>query len=217
VWHGIEMVAKEVWQWIKGNWPLLAGILLAPFTGGLSLIAALIYRFRGQIEGVIHSIASFFHGLLDDITWPFRTAIHWIEQHAQLLNPLHWISAGAGAVGHFFGSLLNQGGAVKHLATGGGVGTDTVPALLTPGEGVISRQGMAALGGQDPLSALNAGMRGAGSGGSDIRIMPAPVTMRVDSRVLAEAVVRFALDRAARGPSSLVGGALVTGAPGLPL
>lgn len=36
-----------------------------------------------------------------------------------------------------------------------------------------------------------------------------PVTIRLDSKVLSEAVVRYSLNRAARGPSSLVGGSLI--------
>lgn len=40
-------------------------------------------------------------------------------------------------------------------------GTDTVPAMLTPGEGVLSRRGMAMLG------ALNSGLPGVGGGGVD--------------------------------------------------
>jgi hypothetical protein len=54
---------------------------------------------------------------------------------------------------------------VQYLATGGKVlgfvprGTDTVPTMLTPGEGVLSRRGMQALG------ELN---RGGSSGGGDV-------------------------------------------------
>jgi hypothetical protein len=40
---------------------------------------------------------------------------------------------------------------------GGPRGTDTVPAWLTPGEGVLSRTGMSALGGPGVLNALNRG------------------------------------------------------------
>jgi len=44
---------------------------------------------------------------------------------------------------------------------------------------------------------------------------PQPVvihpTFTLDGRVLAESVARYSLSRAARGPSSLVGGSLVTG------
>lgn len=65
------------------------------------------------------------------------------------------------------GGLVTATG-VQYLAGGGTVlpfrprGTDTVPAMLTPGEGVINRLGMAMLG-RDRLAALNRG-RSLGSG-----------------------------------------------------
>lgn len=98
---------------------------------------------------------------------------------------------------------FNQGGVVpKYMAAGGPMGSDTQPAWLTPGEGVLSLRGMQALGD------LNAG--GGGMGG-DITIR---VPVSLDSRVLTEAVARYSLNRAARGPTSFVGGSLVTGSPG---
>lgn len=50
-----------------------------------------------------------------------------------------------------------------------------------------------------------------------IRIEPAHATLRVDGRELGNAVVRYALNRAARGPTNAVGGSLMTGGPGLPV
>ena len=40
---------KAVWRWIKGNWPLLVGILLGPF----GIAAGLIFKFRDDIVGAI--------------------------------------------------------------------------------------------------------------------------------------------------------------------
>lgn len=98
-----------------------------------------------------------------------------------------------------------HGGVVpRYMASGGPMGTDTVPAYLSPGEGVLSLAGMQALG------ALNSGGTG---GGQEITIR---VPVQLDGRTLTESVVRYSLNRGARGPTSLVGGSLVTGAPGLP-
>lgn len=50
-----------------------------------------------------------------------------------------------------------------------------------------------------------------------ITIQPGRTTMNVDGREITNAVTRYTLNRAARGPSSFVGGSLVTAAPGLPV
>lgn len=80
-----------------------------------------------------------------------------------------------------FGGLVTGAG-IQRLRGGGVVlpwrprGSDTVPAMLTPGEGVLSRRGMAALG------RLNAG---GGSAGSSIN-----VTVHVDGYIDSPAAQR---------------------------
>jgi hypothetical protein len=67
-------------------------------------------------------------------------------------------------------------------------GTDTVPAMLTPGEGVLSRRGMAALG------ALNHGRLGGGGGGISVTVDLRGATVLEDdpavARRLADVVER---------------------------
>jgi hypothetical protein len=67
-------------------------------------------------------------------------------------------------------------------------GTDTVPAMLTPGEGVLSRRGMAALG------ALNHGRLGGGGGGVSVTVDLRGATVLEDdpavARRLADVVER---------------------------
>lgn len=125
----------------------------------------------------------------------------------------HFLGGIGGGIGHFVGSIFNEGGMVghkppKYLAVGGPIGTDTVPAWLTPGEGVLSRQAMNVIG-QRGLGLLNQGTNPFGQ--QSITITPSPVTIEIDSKAIARAVIQYTLNKAARGPSSLVGGALVTG------
>jgi hypothetical protein len=67
---------------------------------------------------------------------------------------------------------LVTGSGVRYLAGGGRVlrwpsqGTDTVPAMLTEGEGVITRKGMAGLG-PGGLAAINSGQ---GLGGGNVSV-----------------------------------------------
>ncbi len=71
------------------------------------------------------------------------------------------------------GGLVTPAG-VQYLASGGNVlpfvpkGIDTVPAMLAPGEGVVTRAGMQTLG-TDGLRSLNHGGRGGGATVVDIR------------------------------------------------
>lgn len=120
-----------------------------------------------------------------------------------------------GFVEHPFG--LSSGGAVpKHLASGGPSGTDTVPAFLSPGEGVVSTAGMDRIGGVQGLNAINMGFGGAGAlGGVTIRPNATVGNVRIDGRTLLQLVVKYTLLDAARGPSNMVGGSIVTGARGM--
>jgi hypothetical protein len=92
------------------------------------------------------------------------------------------------------GGLVTANG-IQYLAGGGNVlpfrsrGSDTVPAMLTPGEGVVSRRGMAALG-RSGLSALNSG---AGLGGADLSTLQDEVAglrsdLAADRRVLGKQI-----------------------------
>lgn len=75
-----------------------------------------------------------------------------------------------------------HGGGIRYLTSGGTIlpfvarGTDTVPAMLTPGEGVLSRRGMAALG------ALNRGQSGNGASQT--------IIIELDGKVLAKATAK---------------------------
>jgi hypothetical protein len=123
------------------------------------------------------------------------------------VNALLGVGGHKGGLLHGFG-LFHSGGVVpRYFAGGGPVGGDTVPGWLTPGEGVVTTGGMRGLGAAG-LHALN---NGQGFGGH-ITIVPGTVVLRLDNRTLARANVEYTLQRAARGPSSLVGGSLATGA-----
>lgn len=75
------------------------------------------------------------------------------------------------------GGVVDRMGA-QYLARAGVVlpflprGTDTVPAMLTPGEGVLSTSDMAALGGPSGFSALRRNLHGAGGAAPVIDLAP---------------------------------------------
>jgi hypothetical protein len=121
---------------------------------------------------------------------------------------LQGLGGGRFAVHGLSGGLVTPTG-LQRFQTGGVVGptsVDQIPAMLALGEGILNRTAMANLG-VPGLTALNAGQP-----------LPAgevhyaqPIVVKLDSRVLANAVVQQTLKRGVFGPSSLVGGQLVTG------
>ena len=51
-WDTVTGALKFAWNWIKGNWPLLVGILLGPF----GIVGALVWKFRDQILGAFREV-----------------------------------------------------------------------------------------------------------------------------------------------------------------
>jgi hypothetical protein len=116
---------------------------------------------------------------------------------------------------HRFGGAYASGGYVDtpQLAIVGDAG----PELILPTKALLAAAVSSGIGAPamtraeaGDLTVTLAGQHGAG----DITIHPAPVVLRLDSRVVAQGVLRYTLERAARGPGSYAGGSLVTGAVG---
>ena len=198
-WHGIEHGATTAADWITGafksalHWVENAWKNTMSFISHDTPLGALGQLAGGHIGGALHALS---FGALN------TGGV--VEAHQTAAAP----PSGGPSLG---------GPPAKHLYTGGPAGTDTVPGWLTPGEDVLSRAGATTLNGmigEGGLSALNAGVNPFGGGlggGQNITITPGVAEFRVDGKVLAKAVVHYTLQKAARGPSSLVGGSLVTG------
>jgi len=84
----------------------------------------------------------------------------------------------ATGIGALFGSLFkfHEGGAIYAHA---GLAPDEVPIIAQTGEGVLSRRGMAAIGGSGNLCALNAGRS---PGGQVVNLNPVVVIQAWDSQ-----------------------------------
>lgn len=226
---GITLDAIPIVAMIAGI-GLAIGILITHFQT-VKLIAATVFHAIATTVSTVGSfIGNVFHTLGQALAWPFVTAykiirgifnwiigaVHWVAN--KVTGAFHAITGVFSGIAHFAGSALNtatfgllhSGGPVRrrtHFDSGGPVGTDTIPGWLSPGEYVLNRAAAARVG-LPALNALNAGMP---FGGGDIQITPGAVYVQVQGRTIAEAVVQYTLQRAARGPSSLVGGAMLTG------
>ena len=81
-------------------------------------------------------------------------------------------------VGDFFDDIFHKGGMVKAhqgLFIGPGLRSDERPIIAQTGEGILSREGMAALGGEGALNRLNAG-----EGSAPVHITIAPGVVATD-------------------------------------
>lgn len=118
-------------------------------------------------------------------------------------------NAGGRAAGLGGGFANNR---TKYAAGGyvkGPGGVDNVAAWLSAGEGVLNQAAMSKIG-VGGLNAMNSGS-GIGAGGSQGEPIQINNNMYIDSRLVAQSVTRAVIRKAARGPSSLVGGQIVTG------
>ncbi|MEO1277597.1 MAG: phage tail tape measure protein [Planctomycetota bacterium] len=101
------------------------------------------------------------------------------------------------------GGVVRPGGHVRRFAMGGvvpgpNINRDMVPAVLAPGEGVVNRRGMRAIG-ESRLHAIN---RGEGAGDINLTInVNANGQGQANARAVAEAVKGVVLDLMARNPA----------------
>lgn len=74
---------QAVLSWVKTNWPLLAGIILAPMTLGVSLVIAAVVKFHTDIANAFtaawNAVKSGVTTAWDGIESVFTTAIAWVR------------------------------------------------------------------------------------------------------------------------------------------
>jgi hypothetical protein len=162
-----------------------------------TVVNAVFEWLKGAIVTVVGFVRKHWGLLLSVIAAPLAPLIL-ILKHLDLIKHAVKDIVGfggkvAGTVGHLVGSV------VPHLATGGivpGVGTgDSQPIMATPGEGVLRREVVQAMG-PARFNALNAG-QGIGAGG-DITIVPGTAVFMLDGRQIAEANMTYTLKMGAR-------------------
>lgn len=133
-------------------------------------------QFSPPIVTEFQKIVTKIQELIDKLAGPLTKAVQNIPSPVVdvTLNG-HWnipaLPEGAGSSMASVGGRITSSG-VQYLASGGPVlhgpwglprGTDTVPIMGTPGEGIVTTRGMQAIG-NDGLSAINSGKTGRGSG-----------------------------------------------------
>jgi hypothetical protein len=202
VFNGFMKLLTKVIDWIGKHWKLLLEILTFPITGFVAFAVLhfnQIVNFIGSLPGKIARVAKNIweglkHGLLDVVKWIVK----------QITGIPGEIVHGIGSAFHSIGSILglSDGGVVprRRYASGGVVvpgsgGGDRIPAMLTPGEGVLSVAVMKLIGKRD-FGIPTIG-QATGEGGT-IVAGDIPITIQMDSRKLAEGMQHYQLKIAAR-------------------
>lgn len=181
--HAVSAVVMGVFNWIKGHWPLLLGVLAGPVGLAVALIAThwraikagatavkdwIVDKFNalvGFVKGLPGRIAGAASGMFDGIKNAFKSAINWIISG---WNRLHF-------------TIPSFDTHIPGIGTVGGAsfGVPQIPYLAKGGN--ITRDGLAVVGERGPeLVSLNRGAQvtpltgGHGKGGH------VTVTLNVD-------------------------------------
>jgi hypothetical protein len=205
VWNWLKTAAADVIHFIASHWKLLASILGGPFVA-LGIFAATHFnQLKSAVGGVVRFIGRLFSTVFHAIAWPFQQAWQIISGIVKKITGAikgiigipgkilggigHGIGSVASSIGSVFG--LHTGGLVpQYRASGGPIGSDTVPLWGTPGEFMLRREAVQNIGVQN-LNSINATGSLAGAGaGSDEKWITMPVTLMLPGgRVLTEQVV----------------------------
>jgi hypothetical protein len=177
-----KRIVTDVWDWIKGHWHLLAGILLGPIAFAVIEIATHWSSFVGFFKAVPGKLAAAGKGMWNFVKTEFKSAIDWILHG---WNKLHFKMPGVhtpfGNIGGFnIGlpqiPLLAEGGTAR--TAGLSIVGDRGPELLSLPVG--ARIDPLLPGGRGPTSAPGTWH---GSGG-DLTVI-----CQLDRKEIARAVV----------------------------
>jgi len=177
----VKNAAIDVFDFIKGHWYLLAGLLFGPFGLAIGWIIEhwdTVKKLPGELLKVIKDIGGdIFHAL----TWPFRKAFEWVKHHLPSFH-VHHIGPIPIPLPSFPG--LAAGGIVPY--SGAFVVGERGPELVTLPQG-------ANVSTQNDLAQTNALLRELIAA-----VMQNSQALIVDGKVLAQAVNRQGLLQAAR-------------------
>ena len=171
--HAVWVAIKYVWDWVRKNWPLLAGALFGPF----GLAAAYIITHFSQVKNFVIAV-------IEAIKSAIQSLLGWVTKiPGKVASAVKHIPGGGTAM-KLAGSALGMVG-LQHggLVTGSGgflVG-ERGPELVTLPAGALVR----------PTSAATS----VAAGGRDL-VIQVPVVL--DGKVLARSVARVGANQLAR-------------------
>ena len=193
----VKSVVVDVFNWIKGNWPLLAGILLGPFGAVVAVIVTHFGEIKAAGKGAIDAIKTAFGGLASAVAGAVTTVINELMKIPNaaksvadtVKNTMKDIGGGIGGVASDVGGFAGK--FIPH-AYGGTVGAGGELALVGErGPEVMQLPGGTRI---TPLAAGTVTPVDFGAfGGGELH-----VHLDVDGRELAHVVARQTSDQQAK-------------------
>ncbi|HEY3261364.1 MAG TPA: transglycosylase SLT domain-containing protein [Pseudonocardiaceae bacterium] len=177
---GVVGIIRGVLQMIQGIFQVFSAILSGDWSkawAGLRNIAEGQLRIiMGVVDGILGTIVNLFGGSWEKIKQ--SAAVKWNDivitiksSINKILEAWNWVASKIGLpqVGLIQITPASTGGALRAFASGGpvpGVGSrDTVPAMLMPGEFVLSKRAVANLGGLGAVDTMHRGVAHYAEGG----------------------------------------------------
>jgi hypothetical protein len=200
-----------VWSFLKAIGPKILDVITWPWRMEYDFVVGVFKKVITFFKGLPATIAKLAVKIWDALKHGVSAAVNWIVKQIEGIpgkliggvvgigkKIIGGIGSIGSSVGHFFG--LNKGGVVpRHFSSGGyvipGSGTyDSVPAMLTPGEGVLSVAAMKAINSRG----FNIPTVGTGNAPEVIATGPMQNIIMMDTRKVAEEITRYQLKIAAR-------------------
>jgi TP901 family phage tail tape measure protein len=137
------------WAWIRDR-------VFQPWVDRFNWVREKLVRIKDGILNAFRSmrdtLGKVFAAAIEKIKSPIRGAFKWINRN--LIANLNKVTKHFNLTINPLPVNFNRGGVVP----GGGPDRDSVHALLTPGEGVLTRSATKALGGRKAIDAINSGL-----------------------------------------------------------
>jgi len=174
-WGTVKKVSRDVWGWIKKNWPLLVGILVAPWL----VFAVEVVKHFGLIKKAAKALVTF-------VIRQFERLVSWMHRMGPKL---------LGSVGNRLLHLAEHPSSVLGFGKRA-IGLQHGGTLTSPGTVIVGEAGPEALTLPAGAQVTPLGPSGVGSAGpGDLRVT---VPLYLNNRVIAQAVADFTSDQLAR-------------------
>lgn len=155
IWGVIQSVFNTVWNFLSGIWNNIKSAAQAAWDWLYNTISGAVTKIKNGVTSIFTDMKNTLSSIWDGIKSVVQKPISFVVN--SVLNPL---IGGWDKIADFigFGHIDKiQGFASGGVLPGYAPGQDSIPAMLSPGEGILTPQAVRAIGGANAIHALNGG------------------------------------------------------------